>query len=340
MKRTNQTRRSFLKAAGITTASLAFPTKIYPANPTEPGGQGGKFPISAQFRLYSGILRLYDEFDLIPDERAPSFQYECSHPELDKLREKYRLDGIAGTGDDWSKAMNLMHWIAEHISYRADITSALPEVCKSLPMNAKGLLEYAFEKGQDCGINCYMHAIVLTEACLSLGLKSRIVSLNPLNPYDYDNHLVNVVWCGNLLKWVMVDSSYSAYLRDAGGEILNPWEVRDLLCRQKTIVCNDELVFNGGKRNSEDYLRYLAKNLVYMHSPTLSGFNTTTTSEKPWLTLAPKHFDACKREAYNMKWRVDGNTGNWEYDELEKLRRQECYLVTTSSLASFSQKPI
>ncbi len=326
--------------AGIATSALTFPTKIYPAPPTEPTSPGDKFPMSYQFRLYTGILRLYDEFDPLPDEKAPSFQYECSHPELDKLREEYGLDRIAGTGDEWSKATNLMQWMTEHVGYKADITSAKPEVCKSLPMNAKGLLEYSFDKGQDCGINCYMHSIVLTEACLSLGLKCRIVSLNPLNPYDYDNHLVNVVWYSKLSKWVMVDSSYNGYVRDAGGEILNPWEVRDLLCRHKTIVCNDELAYNGVKNNSEDYLRYLAKNLVYMHSPTLSGFNTTTTSEEPWLTLTPKHFDVCKREAYNMKWRAEGDKGNWEHDELEKLLREKCYLVTTSSIASFSQKPI
>ena len=326
--------------AGIAASSFTFPTTIYPALLTEPESQGDKFPISYQLRLYSGLLRLYDEFDPLPDERAPSFQYEFSHPELNRLREKYQLDRIAGAGDEWSKALNLMKWITEHVGYKADITSALPEVCKTLPMNSIGLLEYSFDKGQDYGINCYMHSIVLTEACLSLGLKSRIVSLNPLNPYDYDNHLVNVVWCTKFSKWVMVDSSYNGYLCDAGGEILNPWEVRDLLCRHKTIVCNEELAYNGVKNNSEDYLRYLAKNLFYLHSPSFSGFNSTTTSEKPWLTLIPKHFDACKREAYNMKWRTEGNGGNWENDELEKLLKEKCYLVCTSSITSFSQKPI
>ncbi len=326
--------------AGIAASSFTFPTKIYPALLTEPKSQGDKFPISYQLRLYSGLLRLYDEFDPLPDERAPSFQYEFFHPELNRLREKYQLDRIAGAGDEWSMALNLMKWITEHVGYKADITSALPEVCKTLPMNSIGLLEYSFDKGQDYGINCYMHAIVLTEACLSLGLKSRIVSLNPLNPYDYDNHLVNVVWCTKFSKWVMVDSSYNGYLCDAGGEILNPWEVRDLLCRHKTIVCNEELAYNGVKNNSEDYLRYLAKNLFYLHSPSFSGFNSTTTSEKPWLTLTPKHFDVCKREAYNMKWRAEGDRGNWGNDELEKLLKEKCYLVCTSSIASFSQKPI
>ena len=298
--------------------------------------------MNQQFRLNCGVLRLFDEFDSLPDELAPDFVYELSHPELERLRETYRLDQIAGGGDDWSKVLNLMQWMSDGICHRGDISKALPEVCRSLPMNASGLLEYAFGKGQDSGINCYMLSIVLTEACLSLGMMSRIVSLNPLNPYDYDNHLVTVVWCTSLSKWVMVDASYNAFLRDSEGGLLNPWETRDRLCRHKTISCNEELTYNGVKFSSEEYLTYLAKNLLYMHSPSFSSFGSTTTSGKTWLTLVPKHFDVCKRETYNMKWREDGDSGNWEYDELCELlekRRQRGGHVFTSSIVSFTRAP-
>ena len=61
-----------------------------------------------QFRLNCGLLRLFDEFDSLPDESAPGFQYEVSHPELERLREAYRIDQVAGGGDDWSKVLNAM----------------------------------------------------------------------------------------------------------------------------------------------------------------------------------------------------------------------------------------
>lgn len=340
MRKEFQTRRNFLKTAGIVSSSVAFSNTILASKIIEPERLNEKLPPNyVDLRTYTGLLRLYDEFDSSPDKQAPKFQYEFSHPELHRLREAYKLDRIAGTGDEFSKATMLMKWMKEHIGYKADIASALPEVSKSLPMNAIGLLEYSFDKGQSSGINCYMHAIVLTEACLSIGLKCRIVSLNPLNPYDYDNHLVNIVWCTSRSKWVMLDPSYNAYVSDDKEQILNPWEIRDLLCRQKNVVCNDELIFNGSKQNSQGYFRYLAKNLVYMHSPTFNSFNSTTTSKQPWLTLTPKHFDPCKREAYNMKWRSEANQGNWEKDEFEKLMKKECYLVRTSSIASFFEAP-
>ena len=294
-----------------------------------------------QFRLNCGLLRLFDEFDSSVDESAPGFQYELSHPELERLREAYRLDQVAGSGDEWSRVLNLMQWMSEGICHRGDITKSRREVCESLPMNALGLLKYSFGKGEDCGINCYMLSIVLTEACLSLGLPSRIVSLNPLNPYDFDNHLVTVVWCASRSKWVMADPSYNAYLRDSDGLILNPWEIRDHLCRHRTIICNDELSHNGARYSSEDYLTYVAKNLLYMHSPCFNGFGSVT-SGKTWLTLAPKDLDVCKRETYNLKWREEAESGNWENEELQsrlEKRRLAGGHAVTSSVASFAQAP-
>lgn len=334
-----QTRRRFLKVAGVASSLIAF-NRVYGSDLTRHINTEKFIPQDKELRGYTGLLRLYDEFDSMPDKRAPRFKYDFSNPELKKFREKYQLYQIAGTGDGLSKAKMVMKWMKEHVSYRADIASALPEVCKTLPMNASGLLEYSFDKGKSFGVNCYMHAIILTEACLSIGLKSRIISLNPLNPFDYDNHLVSVIWCENLSKWVMLDPSYNGYVYNDKGESLNPWEIRDLLCRDQTVLCNDELDFNGKTSNSQDYLRYLAKNLFYMHSPTFYGFDSTTTSEKPWLALSPKHFDVCKREVYNMKWRAEANTGKWQKGEFEKIAKEECGILPTFSIKAFSQSPL
>ena len=79
-----------------------------------------------QFKLNCGLLRLFDEFDSLPDELAPEFQYEVSHPEFERLRETYRLDQVAGGADDWSKVLNLMPWLSDRICHRDDISKALP----------------------------------------------------------------------------------------------------------------------------------------------------------------------------------------------------------------------
>src|SRR5262245_18534309 len=106
MDRIKRTRRTFFKMAGVATASLTLPARTNAALLEDP--KKDESPIDSQFRSQCGLLRLYDEFDSVPDKSAPDFQYECSHPELDRLREKYQLDRVAGTGNDWSKALALM----------------------------------------------------------------------------------------------------------------------------------------------------------------------------------------------------------------------------------------
>src|SRR5258708_21547815 len=100
-----QTRRNFLKIAGIGASSVAF-SKTILAQRTGGKTLNEKLPPNyIALRAYSGLLRLHDEFDFSSDKKAPKFQYEFSHPELHRLREAYKLDRIAGTGDEFSKAM-------------------------------------------------------------------------------------------------------------------------------------------------------------------------------------------------------------------------------------------
>ncbi len=339
MRRINQKKSNFQKFAGILLIMSVFFLSIHTSYAQESNNK----EVNKQLRLNKGLLRLYDDFDSLPDTNVPVFKYECNNPGLNHLREKYKLDEVVGTGDNLSKALKLMEWLNRHVNHRGDFASALPKVYEKLPKNAIGILEYSYDMGQDRGINCYMLAITLTESCLSVGLKSRVVSLNPMNPYDHDNHLVSMVWIDSLSKWVMFDPQYNAYLMDTEGNYLNPWEIRDLLCRNKTIIANDELRYNGVKYDITKYLNYLAKNLFYIQTPSYSGFNSISTSEEPWVALIPKHFDATKREVYRMKWLQDGNNkGNWEkskLNELLQLWRNEPPFINTSSIASFSLAP-
>lgn len=335
MKRINQKINNLQKIGGIALILSVFFLSSHKAL--------AQSSMNKSIRLNKGLLRLYDEFDSLPDSNVPVFKYEFDNPALTQLREEYKLDKVLGSGDDLSKVLKLMEWLNGNVNHKGDFASASPEVYEKIPKNALGILKYSFNKGQDSGINCYMLAITFTESCLSVGLKSRVVSLNPMNPYDYDNHLVSMVWINSLSKWVMFDPQYNAYLRDTEGNYLNPWEIRDLLCRNKIIVANDGLTYNGVKYDTTKYLNYLAKNLFYIQTPSYNGFNSISTSEEPWVALIPKYFDATKREAYRMKWLQDGNNkGNWEKRELNELLkswRKKPPFVGTSSISSFFQKP-
>jgi len=293
--------------------------------------------VGDQYTLNCGLLRLFDDFDSQVDTRVPRFQYHFGGEELQTLRDRYCLEDVAGGGDDWQRVLNLLRWLSGNTCHNGSIVP-------SFPMNALSLLEYSFGKGKERGINCYMLATVLTEACLSVGLATRMLSLHPLNPYDYDNHVVTAVWCRPQARWVTVDPSFNAYLMDADGKVLNPWEVRDSLCRNRKVSCNAELGYNGEPYDAEAYLTYIAKDLFYMQCPLESRYGSAERwAEQRWVSLIPKGFDAVKRESYNQAWRGHRQDAPWDQQELDKAKdragKWNGQHVITNSVGSFALPP-
>ncbi|MDR1689800.1 MAG: hypothetical protein LBS21_14520 [Clostridiales bacterium] len=63
-----------------------------------------------------------------------------------------------------------------------------------MPQNSLALLEYAFDKGAENGINCACLAKILSECLLAVGLPAKQVFIMPCSPYDGDNHVVTQVY--------------------------------------------------------------------------------------------------------------------------------------------------
>jgi hypothetical protein len=134
-----------------------------------------------------GLLILFDNFDSCLDKNIESFQYCTGDKKLIEIREKYRVDEVAGNGNELSKVLNLLDWISTSISHKGNIS-------EDIAMNTIALMNHSYQKGKNNGINCRMKATILTEMFLSIGIISRILSLHPLNPSDQDNHVVSQVW--------------------------------------------------------------------------------------------------------------------------------------------------
>ena len=60
------------------------------------------------------------------------------------------------------------------------------------------ILNYAYKKGWEYGVYYRLQAIVFTECCLALGLKSRILHCLPFGPYDFDSHVISIVYIATL----------------------------------------------------------------------------------------------------------------------------------------------
>lgn len=200
------------------------------------------------------------------------FKYmEPNDSNLVFLRRYYKLDSIAGSGDELSKIKNLLHWVHEVV--RHDGGSYNPKI-----RNTHAVIQLCREEGR--GVNCRIMAQMLAEVYLAMGFKARFVTCLPRD-YINDCHVITAVYSCTLDKWVWADPTFDAYVTDENGTMLSISEVRARLREGKELHLNDYANWNHKiKQTKEDYLnRYMAKNLYYLSCMEESRYNAETYEE-------------------------------------------------------------
>ena len=189
---------------------------------------------------------------VVPD--GIKFKYMShNNPDLVHLREHFKLDSVAGAGDEISKIKNLLHWV--HNIVQHDGSSNNPEVKNTIAM-----VELCHKENR--GVNCRMMAQMLTEVYLAMGFKARFVTCLPHDLVS-DCHVITTVYSCTLNKWLWVDPTFEAYVMDENGVMLSIAEVRERLRTDKPLQINDNANWNNrSKQTKEHYLdHYMAKNL-------------------------------------------------------------------------------
>lgn len=233
--------------------------------------------------LYMGALRVFHNFG---GEGCPDFtiEHDLSHPGLNVLRSTYSIDEIAVGEGSFRKAVRLMRWVHDHLAHNGG-----PKDVEHVEKDALSILAYAYGKGMEHGVYCRLQAIVFTECCLSIGLPARTLHCLPFSPYDFESHVVSMVYINEMEKWVLFDASNNAYFMDEHGMPLSPLEARHLLALNACHV-NDDL------QVSFDYKRYMAKNLFYFKFSAKNTFGTDLVESQQTYHLIPSGFDAKTRE--------------------------------------------
>lgn len=216
-----------------------------------------------------------------------------------------------------------MHWVSEHISYKGDFDGEITH-------NSLKLLNYAYDKGSLCGINCVAFATILSECLLAVGLKARRVFLMPCSPYDGDFHAVTHVYIREMSKWAMLDPTFDLYFLNEKGEILSLLDLRNCLANQTSVYTNKEAKYNN--------IEYFAKNLFYFQMFEKSTFSEGNAigegqvSENRTVILSPKGFDAKKARLNNIEYRIkifkcgdDPRIQNW----MGRVKREEYVYCST-----------
>lgn len=229
-------------------------------------------------------LRTAAKYDLKEKSRLPKFSYQPQNDAyLVDLRNKFKLDSIAGQGNQTSRILNLMHWM--HNTVRHDGSSSNPD-----SRNAQDLI--AICKNEKRGVNCRMMAIALNECYLALGIKSKFITCMPKEEKFDDCHVINMVFNTDLNRWIWIDPTFSAYVMDEKGELLGIAEVREGLISGKPLILNPDANWNREESQTADYYlqTYMAKNLYRLQVPVNSqaDFETWKHGQKAeYLELLP-----------------------------------------------------
>lgn len=204
-----------------------------------------------EYLLLTGALRVFYNFSQSSCDNY-IIEHDVKNPGFELLRRNYHVLEIAGKGDCFSKAKNLMQWVHENVPH----CGGGGEV--DISKDSVSILSYSFGKGRLPGIFCYHIAIVFTECCLASGLIARTIHCKPYSPNDVDTHVVSMVYINEMNKWVLFDPNNNAYFTDKKGVALSPLEARHLLGRDEICVC-------GTPKDEPDwYKQYMAKNLFYI----------------------------------------------------------------------------
>ena len=224
------------------------------------------------------ILKKAARYNYKDSRFVPTFTYQSKdNPNLVRIRQQFKLDSVAGTGNEVSRILNVLHWV--HNTIRHDGSSNNPTL-----KNAIDLINVC--RTENRGVNCRMMATILNECYLSLGFKSRYVTCMPKETEFDDCHVINMVYCNDLKKWVWVDPTFDAYVMNEKGELLGLAEVRDRLINNKPLILNPEANWNRKQsQTKENYLDYyMAKNLYRLQCSVSSEYDTESFKDGKTVT--------------------------------------------------------
>ncbi|MDO5447969.1 MAG: transglutaminase-like domain-containing protein, partial [Prevotellaceae bacterium] len=116
------------------------------------------------------------------DNKESPFHYQSNESmNLRMVRDYFKLDSVAGNGDEMSKIINLLHFVHDNIRHDGG-NRAFAE------MDAIDLYNYHKTTGR--GVNCRQLAISLCEMYLAMGIPARDVTCMPADPFDTECHVI------------------------------------------------------------------------------------------------------------------------------------------------------
>ena len=243
-----------------------------------------------EIKQYDRLVILQKSSAYIKDDNdtLPQFIYQDSgNYRLKNVRNFFNLDSVAGDGDEISKILNILHFV--HSAIRHDGGNFA--LCEFDAIDI-----YNYHKSTGKGVNCRHLAITLNEMYLSMGIPSRYVTCMPYNTRDPDCHVINSVWSSQYQKWIWIDPTFEAYVKDENGNFLSISEVRNRLIEGRPLFLNEDANWNYENKQTKEYYleNYMAKNLYWFDCVTNYCFNPESryrNVENKHVVLTPSTYE-------------------------------------------------
>lgn len=289
--------------------------------------------MSKLFDMYAGLLAMNDTFQKGVEKKL---SFTKDDEKLRELSQKYQLEKLVEE-NQFKTAINFLNWMNEHLLHGNEDHSFHER--DALNILAQG---YNNEKAR---YNCMEQSIALSECLLSVGILAYPIWMYPYSPYDLDNHVVVHVFVKDLNKWIMIDPTWNSYCISEG-EILNLFEMRELLSKRKIFKLNDDVKYNGQSlkeigTSEEELIDYYAKNCFCFSLKVDHGYGHHL--EKlgyPMYYLLPENFAVLKKEKINMEYRLEMFKSNekWAYavpmtlKQMEELQHKKIAVISIENL--------
>ena len=208
----------------------------------------------------------------------PFLYRSADTPELRSLRSRFALDSIAGHGPDDVRVINILHWV--HTTFPHDGTKDAPASSGTGDLMGKCIAD------SNATVDCGSLATILADCYTALGFRARRVVCLPKDSTDNDCHSINAVYLPGIGRWVWMDPTNDAYVRDEQGQLLGIGDVRQRLIENRPLRLNEDANWNHRSPvTAARYLyNYMAKNLF-----ALLYYGKTEEGSRPVL-LTPASF--------------------------------------------------
>lgn len=187
-------------------------------------------------------------------DTLPRFKYpNPNNRYLVEVRQYFKLDSVAGAGDELSKIKNILTYIHNTIKHDGNHES---------PAGSNVIRWAEACKDGSRGLHCGGLAHVLNTCYLAMGFKARHISGLP-KKYVGECHSINVVYSNTLNKWLWVDPTNNAWVMDEDGIMLSVQEVRERLRDGRPVRLNEEANWNNQQKITKEFYldSYMPKNL-------------------------------------------------------------------------------